>query len=89
MNKNKSRVSPLPPKKGTVNISLIDAEKGAWTGKQKGGKDENVRRRRRSFEAGTEEYAEYVQKRVFNKRESWRPYLWERRRFAFLNYFKN
>ena len=80
MSKNRNRVSPLPSKKG----SLVDAEKGAWAGKQKNEKEGTVRRRRRSFEAGTEEYADYVQKRVFNKRESWRPFLWERRRFAFI-----
>lgn len=40
------------------------------------------RRRRRSFEPGSEEYAAYVEKRVFNKRHAWTPYLWERKRFV-------
>ncbi|KAL4239388.1 TMC domain [Mactra antiquata] len=38
------------------------------------------RRRRRSFEPGSDEYASYVEKRVFNKRQAWTPYLWERKR---------
>lgn len=38
------------------------------------------RRRRRSFEPGSDEYAAYVEKRVFNKMHAWTPYLWERKR---------
>lgn len=38
------------------------------------------RRRRRSFEPGSDEYAAYVEKRVFNKIHAWTPYLWERKR---------
>lgn len=85
MNKNRNRVSVIPPKEDKVNISLIDVETSAWVRKANAaGTDGTVRRRRRSFEAGTEEYAEYIQKRVFNKRHAWRPYLWERKRFDFL-----
>ena len=45
------------------------------------------RRRRRSFEPGSEDYAAYVEKRVFNKRHAWTPFLWERIRFGILTVF--
>ncbi|XP_060606990.1 uncharacterized protein LOC132759266 [Ruditapes philippinarum] len=52
-----------------------------------GGNSESTlrRRRRRSFEPGSDNYAAYVEKRVFNKRHAWTPFLWERKRDKRLN----
>ena len=76
----KNRVSPIPPKDGS-QAKTTNVNKSDWGRKQDEKNEETLRRRRRrSFEAGTQEYAAYIEKRVFNKREAWRPYLWERKR---------
>ena len=70
----KNRVSPNPPKGNNK------AKKNQMTKDEKNEEETLRRRRRRSFDAGTEEYAVYIQKRVFNKREAWTAHLWERKR---------
>ncbi|XP_045211369.2 transmembrane channel-like protein 7 [Mercenaria mercenaria] len=55
-------------------------QKGELSNSKDNTKSTVRRRRRRSFEPGSEDYAAYVEKRVFNKRHAWTPYLWERKR---------
>ena len=73
-----NRVSPV----GKGQLTISDDVSGDWDAKQDEVEDgKNVRRRRkRSFEPGSDEYASYIEKRVFNKRHAWTPFLWQRKR---------
>ena len=84
MKPKQTRISPF---KDNGQISVSEYISSDWDSrndfkKQKpktfGDEEEALSRRRRSYEAGTEEYASYVEKRIFNIRESWTPFLWQR-----------
>lgn len=81
---NKIRVSPTNLKDKTVNLVLTEGERTDWD-EQKQQADETLRKRfrRGSLEVGSDEYVSYFQQRVFNKREAWRPYLWQRKRLVY------
>lgn len=69
------------------NGNQIRKTNRGYTGTQNTEESTVRRRRRRSFEPGSD-YASYVEKRVFNKIHAWTPYLWERKRFVSVSVIK-
>ena len=80
---NKIGVSSSNIKDKVVDSMLSEKDKSEWHN-EKSEANENLRKRfrRGSLEVGSEEYISYFQQREFNKREAWRPYLWQRKRWV-------
>ncbi|KAH3734916.1 transmembrane channel-like protein 7 [Dreissena polymorpha] len=81
----RNKIAPVPPG-GQVSISEFTDDDWRRTGNAdgmntvgSGSGDATIRRRRRHVDASTNEYASYVEKRMFNKLHAWTPYLGQRK----------
>lgn len=79
-----NKVAPVPSG-GQVSISEFTDDDWRRTGNTDGintvgggSSDATLRRRRRHADASTNDYADYVEKRMFNKLHAWTPYLGQR-----------